>query len=415
MHCIIRPASLFALTFVAILVSFVMIERDASGQTPTPVMTVAPNSTNLTVTNTLNGIPVVVPQTPVSAAYANGQRCSRDVSQTVEPTISSLVYWPWGGGNEPICSAIGASVQICHGLTQCSAPFTFDGSDTTVDIPWPPPPPESSIRILTFNFLAGISPTDVSFTEWEISSGPAVCSYGQDQVPTVTASVSMLWLGACSVQGTAINYYFETESHGRLSGSFEWTGEDQQVTVVAGSAPTSTASATPTPYPQSTVSVRFHEGPGREHIPVEVILDAPITKLTADGVDCTPDHPAGEVRISAYRLQWPRREPGLPEACTKGPPTTLQFEFTSLMYSNTIEGIWTGSDLTLLYGVLGCLSSGCAPDPQSPTPTATAAPKPASLPAAGARPSQSHNGVAAVLAFALVLASTALILSARRR
>jgi hypothetical protein len=150
---------------------------------------------------------------------------------------------------------------------------------------------------------------------------------------------------------------------------------------------TTSATASATPYPQSTISIRF-VGDLAGTDPVSLNLDGPISKLLADGVDCTPPHSNEQITVTGYTIQWPRSGPDLPLECTKGPPTDLHFEFTQIYFSPppvTVHGTWQGSNLEIL-DFLPLL-----PQPSSPTPTPTpamssATTTAASLPRGGGAP-----------------------------
>ncbi len=116
--------------------------------------------------------------------------------------------------------------------------------------------------------------------------------------------------------------------------------------------PVATPTPSPTPYagPKSLITVRFV----RDGQPVRVLLATPLGGLSADGVGCPMPIPQWAGFFSGYDILWPLDPGAYPEPpyrqpyeCTKGPPTTLRFEFLSRDFGVLVaEFVWTGSDVT---------------------------------------------------------------------
>ena len=167
-------------------------------------------------------------------------------------------------------------------------------------------------------------------------------------------------------------------------------------TPTPSASPTPTPSASPTPYPQSTITIQFVQA-GE---PALVTLWQPISGLTADGVPCFLAIPAIVVTVGEYVTQWPLYpDAPQPPECSKGPPTTLRFEFTGDFGTIATEFIWSGGDETfsLEFPLVTPTSS---PTPPGLTPTATAA----SLPFLGASGSSQRGPSITALGALLVLA-----------
>jgi len=184
--------------------------------------------------------------------------------------------------------------------------------------------------------------------------------------------------------------------------------------VSTASADTPTPSATPTPYPQSTITVRFVSDP-EGTVPFGLILDGPIHRLLADGIDCTPSRPIHDEFIaSGYVIQWPRAGATLPEECTKGPPTCFTLEFRSPGHQDpnvVIEAMWEGGDLEIIEWLFG------VPDRAGPSPTSTltGCPGPESLPSSGGPPGGGSTPVVIlIIAGAALLAVSAAVLISQR-
>jgi hypothetical protein len=157
-----------------------------------------------------------------------------------------------------------------------------------------------------------------------------------------------------------------------------------RVGAVNGSAtPTASRSASPSPN-GSTIHI-FFSGDEDGSTPGFAELSEPITRLLADGVDCTPSHSHQPVSISQYVITWPRAGDGLPAECSKGPPTSLHFEFSQRFYPTSpilVDVTWHGDDLDVLVPLLAEAAG---------TPTATpvisqVTASPGSLPSAGGPP-----------------------------
>jgi hypothetical protein len=83
--------------------------------------------------------------------------------------------------------------------------------------------------------------------------------------------------------------------------------------------------------------------------PATITLGSPISALFADGVLCKlPVALAVPIQSSGYSTAWPlSAQPDQPFQCTKGPPTTLRFEFSSEFGRLISEFAWTGSNVTV--------------------------------------------------------------------
>ena len=119
-------------------------------------------------------------------------------------------------------------------------------------------------------------------------------------------------------------------------------------------SPTPASTPSPTPYagPTSTITVRFV----RNGQPATVFAFSKIIK--ADGVTC--GFPSIEGEISTFTVQWPLFATlGQPTECSKGPPTTLRFEFSGLALFS--EALWTGTDITVDVEVPATVTPGVLP------------------------------------------------------
>ncbi len=168
----------------------------------------------------------------------------------------------------------------------------------------------------------------------------------------------------------------------------------------------------PTPYPQSTITVRF-VGDLAGTFPLLVHLDRPIAKLTADGVDCTPESVAGDVTVREFSLLWPMSGAGLPQECYQAPPTTLCFEFLRYISLEPIvvEAVWEGGDLELLKPLLG-IADRAGPSPT----TLPTCPGPESLPSGGGPPGGSSTpAVILIIAGVVLLVISAAVAFSQRQ
>jgi hypothetical protein len=160
--------------------------------------------------------------------------------------------------------------------------------------------------------------------------------------------------------------------------------------------PGPTASPSPTPYPagSSTITIRFVSN-GQ---PVDLFFLTWPGPFFADGVPCL--FPRIEGGGTQFSIKWPLQAGGgQPVECSKGPPTSLTFEFGNLVS----EFEWLGGDVTV--------------DLEVPAQTATATP--VELPDTGGRgserPSSSVYAVAALLAALCTLAAAYAMKSGRWR
>jgi hypothetical protein len=194
---------------------------------------------------------------------------------------------------------------------------------------------------------------------------------------------------------------------------------------VRAETPTPSASPTVTPYPQSTVTVHFVTPLSTGGTsPVLSTLVGPVSKVLANGVDCTPPHDTDPVTVSGYSIQWPLRGAGLSDACVKGPPTTLRFEFLRSGYSPpyptqafiVAEGEWIGGNLDIVREFFVELFPSTSPS-VSATPVITTTP--AVLPRGGGLPveGRSPTALGTLVVGMLVLSATAAatILIGRKR
>lgn len=150
--------------------------------------------------------------------------------------------------------------------------------------------------------------------------------------------------------------------------------------------PTPTATVTPTAAPTSRVGVRFiHNGQ-----PVAIRLAQALSNLSADGATCLIPI-SGEVVISpGFSLDWPLvASPDQPAECSKGPPTTVRFEFLWWPFGETFivlsaELGWTGTDMIVDLEV-PTLASATVTSTAAPTATGTPVGAPTSTPIPGQR------------------------------
>lgn len=169
-----------------------------------------------------------------------------------------------------------------------------------------------------------------------------------------------------------------------------WTGSPP---TARGDTPTPTApptpsasptpSPTPTPYPQSTITIRFV----RDGEPVEVTFSV-FAEISANGILCPLLQPGVVGVASEYSILWPLVDPSLPDDCTEGPPTVLQFEFLALTPSLdeslplAVQLTWNGSSTSQDIEVPARFAAL-----QSPPASAT----PADLPTTGGFPRQADG------------------------
>jgi len=129
----------------------------------------------------------------------------------------------------------------------------------------------------------------------------------------------------------------------------------------------------PTPYPQSTITVRF------------VNNGQPVTAAmahmgrSADEVECPVFQLGAISTVSQFSMPWPVAELSRAPECQKGPPTLLRFEFLLTTPAGdeglrlSLEATWEGNDLVLDLNI---------PDPFVFAP----APNPNGLPSGGGPP-----------------------------
>ena len=162
---------------------------------------------------------------------------------------------------------------------------------------------------------------------------------------------------------------------------------------------TPTPSPTATPVPTSTITIRFV----RNGEPVAV-YPLQLDVIFADEVACVGGRLDADSRgVGVFSISWPLDSGEL--ECTKGPPTTLRFEFLAGEgQSIDAEFLWTGGDITVDVEV---------PPLATPTPTATVE----ELPATGGPPSQEPLPlpVEEVLIVATFLMSAAVFLALQSR
>ena len=105
---------------------------------------------------------------------------------------------------------------------------------------------------------------------------------------------------------------------------------------------------TSTPYPQSTITVRFVNG-GQL-----VTIGLASSARSADGVEC-PHFQLGTttVAVGQVSIAWPVAELSKAPECRKGPPTLLRLEFLLItpaadeLLRLSVEANWEGNDLVL--------------------------------------------------------------------
>ena len=135
-------------------------------------------------------------------------------------------------------------------------------------------------------------------------------------------------------------------------------------------APTtaSTPSTTPFAEPTSTITIRFVQN-GRP-----VAIHGNRLRILANGIPCVFPEPAAPYEIGPIRTEsWPLAASSeQPSECSKGPPTTVRFEFSSEFGLLTGEVTWAGADTILDIQVPGTGQAG--------------PPSPASLPTTGGVP-----------------------------
>ena len=143
--------------------------------------------------------------------------------------------------------------------------------------------------------------------------------------------------------------------------------------AVAGLTAVSAQEATPTP--TSTITIRFV----RDGQPVTVLLAAPLRRLTAEGVPCPIAITPAGVKSSGFSVDWPLLPAGgEPLECSKGPPTTLRFEFLTVTVSGVLsaEFVWTGSavifDIEVPSEIPIITPTPTPPPPEELPPTGTA-------------------------------------------
>jgi hypothetical protein len=190
---------------------------------------------------------------------------------------------------------------------------------------------------------------------------------------------------------TTLRYEFRAST--TLVAEFQWTGgnvafdlEVPEGVVVA----TATPPAGPTPFPQSTITVRFVRDIGS--YAVELHLDH--VQVLAEGVDCTPPESPMLLHATEYGLSWPRRGDSLPVVCTRGPPTNLRivfFEAGSLGGVAEVAAkdvVWLGEDIDTELAFPFQLGPGMSPFPSA---SPTQAPTAAVLPGAGGPPGEADG------------------------
>jgi hypothetical protein len=135
--------------------------------------------------------------------------------------------------------------------------------------------------------------------------------------------------------------------------------------------PTQSPTPTPPPIPSSTITIRFV----RSGQAVTIRLSQAINRILADGVQCGVGVLSVVVDSSGYSTSWPlQAATNQAVVCTKGPPTTLRFEFLSLDFGPlAAEFLWTGPDTTFDIEVpsatpVSTLGLGQLPDSGGPTP-----------------------------------------------
>jgi hypothetical protein len=143
--------------------------------------------------------------------------------------------------------------------------------------------------------------------------------------------------------------------------------------------PEPTPTASPTPYPQSTITVRFvHDGE-------PVVARYSTARQIADGVPCFGTAALGG-EGGEFLIQWPLApSPDQPLECSKGPPTSIRFEFEyggGLHFSAEI--LWDGGNKTVEVEVPAEAIY------QVPSPSVSPSPSPVGLPRSGASTSQTR-------------------------
>jgi hypothetical protein len=164
--------------------------------------------------------------------------------------------------------------------------------------------------------------------------------------------------------------------------------------------PAPTVSPSPTPATQSTITIRFVQA-GQP-----VVIRGNLTSIIADGVQCQFPIPGAAIDIGPIvTFTWPLNN-GLPQPfeCTKGPPTTLRFEFGSQYGFLATELIWSGNDVSVDIVV---------PAQTTAIPSPTGGPA-AQLPSTGDASSDPHRALVAWGLFSVCsLAALAVIVLSR--
>jgi hypothetical protein len=84
--------------------------------------------------------------------------------------------------------------------------------------------------------------------------------------------------------------------------------------------------------------------------PTTIDLSREISTLSADGIPCLASSVLGPTKSYKYETTWPLSGSSQPEACRKGPPTNLRFEFSPIGSDDqqkkdfVAELVWTGKD-----------------------------------------------------------------------
>ncbi len=117
--------------------------------------------------------------------------------------------------------------------------------------------------------------------------------------------------------------------------------------LVAVAGLTAVSAQEATPAPTSTITIHFV----RDGQPLEVNTKHPA--VIADGVQCPFVVIPESERLSSYTQVWGGGSPTFPTECTKGPPTTIRFEFEMGFESLAVDVLWTGSDIDVNLEVPG--------------------------------------------------------------